>query len=101
MTPTHPPANGPSTRRLDGNAAGGPLSEIFGADLTDAVVECDVCAQSGPVAETVVELDPHGLVLRCRTCEHQLLTYVWFGGVRSVRFHHLAGLIIDGARGPR
>ena len=99
MTPTHPPSDGPQFTRLDGNAAGGPLSEIFGAGLTDAVVECGACQQSGPLAETVVELDAHGLVVLCRSCEHQLLSYVWFGGVRSVRFNHLAGLILDGSRG--
>ena len=100
MTPTHPPSDGPQIARLDGNAAGGPLSEIFGTDLTDAVLECGACQQSGPVAEAVVELDAHGLVLLCRSCQHQLLSYVWFGGVRTVRFHHLSGLIMDGSRGP-
>ena len=89
------PEVGRRVDRLDGNAAGGPLSEIFGADLTDAIVECDVCQQSGTLAEAVVELDQHGLVMLCRTCEHQLLSYVWSGGVRAVRFGHLGGLILD------
>ena len=43
MTPTHPETPGRRMARLDGNAAGGPLSEIFGVDLTDAIMECRHC----------------------------------------------------------
>jgi hypothetical protein len=96
MTPAHPPAVGSHIARLDGNAAGGPLSEIFGVDLTDAIIDCGHCQHRGTLAEAVVELDPDGLVLICRGCEHQLLSYVWSGGVRAVRFQHLGGLILDG-----
>lgn len=88
------PETGRRVDRLDGNAAGGPLSEIFGIDVTDAVVECRNCARSAAVAETVVELDPDGLVMRCRGCRHQLLSYVWLGGTRTVRFPGLAGLVL-------
>jgi Family of unknown function (DUF6510) len=86
------PEVGRRVDRLDGNAAGGPLSEIFGLDLTDAIVECRHCERSCPLAEVVVELDPDGLVMICRGCRHQLLSYVWSGGVRRVRFQGLAGL---------
>jgi len=95
MTPAHPPAVGSHIARLDGNAAGGPLSEIFGVDLTDATIDCRHCQHRGTLAEAVVELDPDGLVLICRSCEHQLLSYVWSGGVRAVTFGHLGGLILD------
>jgi hypothetical protein len=88
------PEVGRRVDRLDGNAAGGPLSEIFGADLTDAIVECRNCAQSSAMAETVVELDPDGLVMRCRGCRHQLLSYVWLGETRTLRFSGLVGLVI-------
>ncbi len=89
------PETGRRVDRLDGNAAGGPLSEIFGVDLTDAIMECRHCARSCLMAEVVVELDPDGLVMRCRGCEHQLLSYVWAGAVRRVRFPGLAGLEIS------
>ncbi|HEY5784925.1 MAG TPA: DUF6510 family protein [Microlunatus sp.] len=96
MTPTHPPTVGSRIARLDGNAAGGPLSEIFGMDLTDASIDCRHCRHRGTLAEATVELDGDGLVLICRGCEHQLLSYVWSGGARTVTFRHLGGLILDG-----
>ena len=95
MTPTHPPTAGARIARLDGNAAGGPLSEVFGGVVTAAIIECRHCRHRGTRAEAVVELDSDGLVLLCRGCEHQLLSYVWSGGVRAVTFGHLGGLIID------
>jgi hypothetical protein len=95
MTASHSPSDGPRIARLDGNAAGGPLSEIFAGDLTDALIDCRHCRQRGTLAEAIVELDSDGLVLLCRGCEHQLLSYVWSGGVRAVRFGHLGGLILD------
>jgi hypothetical protein len=88
------PETGRRVDRLDGNAAGGPLSEIFGLDLTDAVSECRHCGRVGVLAETVVELDPDGMVIICRGCRHQLLSYVWSGAERTLRFPGLAGLIL-------
>ncbi len=82
------------TARLDGNAAGGPLSEIFGVDVTDVVLECRHCGATGMVAETVVELDADGLLMLCRPCGRLLLSYVWSGARRSVRFPGLAQLIM-------
>ncbi|HEU5485930.1 MAG TPA: DUF6510 family protein [Microlunatus sp.] len=85
------PETGRRVDRLDGNAAGGALSEIFGLDLTAALIECRHCGRSGALAEAVVELDPDGLVIICRGCRHQLLAYVW-GERRVLRFPGLAGL---------
>lgn len=87
------PGTGRRVDRLDGNAAGGPLSEIFGVDVTDAIIECRHCARSGPMAECVVEIDPDGLVIICRGCRHQLLSYVWSGGSRVLRCPGLAGVV--------
>jgi hypothetical protein len=89
------PETGRRVDKLDGNAAGGALSEVFGIDVTDAIIECRHCGSACPVAECVVEIDPDGLVIICRSCRHQLLSYVWSGGVRAVRFGHLGGLILD------
>lgn len=41
---------------LDGNAIGGLLQQVFGADVTAAEVTCATCGAAGPVAETVVYL---------------------------------------------
>lgn len=80
------------TQRLDGNAAAGALTEIFGADVSDAAVRCRHCGASGPVAETVVELDADGLLMLCRPCGRLLFGYVWSGPGRSLRFPGLAEL---------
>ena len=82
--------------RLDGNAAGGALSEIFGVDVTDAVIACRHCRATGPLAEAVVELDSDGLLMLCRPCGRLLLAYVWSGPRRALRFPGLAELIMPG-----
>lgn len=91
------PETGRRVDRLDGNAAGGPLSEIFGVDLTAAVIECGQCGRTGAVAETIVELDHDGMVIICRGCEHQLLSCVLVGSQRRLRFSHVATMIIESA----
>jgi Family of unknown function (DUF6510) len=63
-------------QRLDGNAAAGPLSEVFSIDLTAAKGRCDHCGAVGHVAEAVVYGDAPGLVVRCRSCEGVLLRLV-------------------------
>lgn len=68
LRPPHP--------RLDGNAAAGPLSEIFGRDMSLAEGVCRHCGGSGPLAQATAELDDAGVILLCRGCGHTLLTYV-------------------------
>ena len=70
---TSPRRTDRTSPRWMGNAAGGPLSEVFGVDLTDATVDCRHGRHRGTLAEAVVELDSDGLLLLCR-CEHQLLS---------------------------
>ena len=62
--------------RLDGNAIGGVLAEIFGTEMTVAVGVCGSCGSSGPVAETHVYLRAPGIVVRCASCESVLLKVV-------------------------
>ena len=79
---------------LDGNAAAGPLSEVFAADITTAIVTCAGCGASGPVA-TVHVYESAGTVLRCPGCDSVLLrlvrrdgaTCVEMSGVRVLRWH--------------
>jgi hypothetical protein len=79
---------------LDGNAAAGQLSTIFGVDVTAAEGQCAHCGSLDRVASAHLYLGP-GLVARCAVCEHVLLRLVAAGehmlldlrGLRYLRFH--------------
>jgi Family of unknown function (DUF6510) len=77
---------------LDGNAAGGLLQEVFGAEMTTAVGTCATCGTVGPVAETVVYLDAPGAVIRCRTCTSVLMVIVRRRGTNCVGMLGLAAI---------
>jgi Family of unknown function (DUF6510) len=62
--------------RLDGNAIGGVLAEIFGREMTVAIGVCGSCGSTGQVAETHVYLRGPGIVVRCASCEAVLLKIV-------------------------
>jgi hypothetical protein len=55
-------------RRVDGNALGGVLSEVFAADLTMATTTCAGCRGMAPLAVLHVYLDAPGAVARCPGC---------------------------------
>jgi Family of unknown function (DUF6510) len=65
--------------RLDGNAIGGVLDEIFGTEMTVAMGVCGSCGSMGPVAETHVYMRAPGIVVRCSQCESVLLKIVQSG----------------------
>jgi hypothetical protein len=77
------------TEALDGNALGGLLHDIFGAELTNAMGVCAHCGAHAVVAECEVYLGGPGAVARCRTCKGLLLVVV---EVREVRCVDLRGL---------
>jgi hypothetical protein len=54
---------------LDGNAAAGPLAQVFAFDVTVATIVCAHCASEGPLAELQLYGRDAGFVLRCRLCE--------------------------------
>lgn len=60
--------------RLDGNAAGGLLLELFGTDMTTARASCAHCERDAQLADAVAELDDACLILLCRGCGHTLFT---------------------------
>jgi Family of unknown function (DUF6510) len=62
--------------RLDGNAIGGVLAEIFGTEMTIAVGVCGSCGSTGLMAELHVYLRAPGIVVRCPDCESVLLKIV-------------------------
>ena len=60
----------------DGNRLGGPLSELFAADVTTMVGRCDSCGSVRPMAEVQVFDRAPGLVARCPGCGSALLRLV-------------------------
>ena len=61
---------------LDGNAAAGELSAIFGMDVTIAESQCAHCGAIKRFAEAHLYMQAPGVVARCAVCEHVLLRLV-------------------------
>ena len=70
---------GTSELRLDGNAIGGLLLELFGAELTAAPCICAGCGAREEMARLDVYVGA-GIVVRCRHCESVILRVVQGGG---------------------
>jgi hypothetical protein len=63
-------------RRLDGNAIGGLLLDLFGVELTVATSVCGSCGAREQVARLHVYADAPGIVVRCCHCEGVMLRIV-------------------------
>jgi hypothetical protein len=61
---------------LDGNAIGGLLLDVFGAEMTTATGTCAHCGARSVVAELTVYQRAPGTVVRCRSCESVLMVFV-------------------------
>ncbi|WP_427017591.1 DUF6510 family protein [Pseudarthrobacter sp. P1] len=61
---------------LDGNAAAGPLGELFRIDIIAAIGRCKHCGAVGAFGETAVYADAPGIVVRCSSCQGVLLRLV-------------------------
>jgi len=61
---------------LDGNAVGGLLDEVFGADLTAAVGTCPDCGRRDALATLRAYTYAPGVVLRCPGCDGVQLVIV-------------------------
>lgn len=85
---------------LDGNAIGGLLLEVFGAEMTTARGVCAHCGAAGQLAETVVYLRAPGTVVRCRSCGSVLMVLVEVRGIACVDLSGLADLDAAGGAGP-
>jgi hypothetical protein len=78
--------------KLDGNAIGGTLAELFGRDMTTTRSACRACGAVEQLACVDVYVQAPGTVVRCRHCESVLMTIVrgpkctWIdlGGVRAI-----------------
>jgi hypothetical protein len=77
---------------VDGNAIGGLLIDVFGAEMTAASSTCAACGASRPVAELVVYRRAPGTVVRCRTCGSVLMVLVRRADVTGVDLSGLANL---------
>jgi hypothetical protein len=83
---------------VDGNAIGGLLLEIFGAEMTSAQTTCATCGAVRPVADTMVYLGGPGTVVRCRTCASALMVISHVRGVNCVDLTGLEALHVRDAR---
>jgi len=61
---------------LDGNAAAGPLWELFRLDVIAAIGRCKHCGAVRAFGEASVYADGPGMVVRCTSCEGVLLRLV-------------------------
>lgn len=61
---------------LDGNAAAGPLSEVFAFDITGATGRCAGCGHTTALAQVRLYTRAPGLVARCTRCDGVLLRLV-------------------------
>ena len=62
--------------KLDGNAIGGLLFELFGVEMTVALSTCGSCGARRPVAELEVYIRCPGTVARCAACGATLMRIV-------------------------
>jgi Family of unknown function (DUF6510) len=59
--------------RLDGNAAGGLLNEIFPFEMTAAEATCGGCGTMRPIGELILYRHGMGATLRCAGCDTALI----------------------------
>jgi hypothetical protein len=59
--------------RLDGNAAGGLLNEIFPFEMTTAEATCGGCGTMKPFGEVMFYRHGMGAILRCADCDTALM----------------------------
>ena len=86
--------------RLDGNAIGGLLIELFGTDLTGSIGVCASCGAEGHVATLDVYMHAPGVVGRCRSCGAVMIrivrsetrTWLDLSGTRTIEIAAAAAL---------
>ena len=59
--------------KLDGNAAGGILREVFPFEMTVVQTTCDGCGATGALAALAVYMHGMGAVVRCPHCDNALI----------------------------
>jgi len=82
-------------QRLDGNAAGGPLGEVFALETTTLTVTCAGCGRRGALGEAPLYVSGPGNVLRCPGCDGVLVRYA---RIRDELVVDLSGVGLIGAQ---
>jgi hypothetical protein len=59
--------------RLDGNAAGGILGEIFPFEMTSAQAACVNCGAVCRLGQAMVYTHEMGTIMRCAACDNPLI----------------------------
>ena len=59
--------------KLDGNAAGGILQEIFPFEMTLVQATCAECGRSDVIGALAVYMHGMGTIIRCPSCDHVLI----------------------------
>ena len=80
--------------RLDGNAAGGILRDVFTHEMTAALASCGGCGTVGPIGALLEYGQPMGIVLRCPTCDTPVLRIVRTPGLLRLDFSGIRLLTI-------
>jgi hypothetical protein len=62
--------------RLDGNAAGGMLREVFAREMTAALATCVGCERVSPIGALLDYGGEMGVILRCPSCDTVMLRVV-------------------------
>ena len=81
-------------RRLDGNAVGGLIGEVFAFEATTAEGACDNCGTVAHVGQQMAYVSEIGTVVRCVSCDNVLIriaknprgTFIDLRGVTYLRF---------------
>ena len=80
--------------RLDGNAAGGILRDVFTHEMTAALASCAGCGTAGPIGALLEYGQPMGIVLRCPRCDTPVLRIVRTPGLLRLDFSGIRLLTI-------
>jgi uncharacterized protein DUF6510 len=80
--------------RLDGNAAGGMLRDVFALDATAAEGTCAACGAVAPLGALIAYGHGMGVVLRCSSCGGVVLRVVRTPGRLRVDFSGVSFLTI-------
>ena len=83
--------------RLDGNAAGGALRDVFGREMTSALATCSGCGTIGPLGALLEYGHGMGVILRCPACDTALLRIVSTPGWMRVDASRILVLMIPGS----
>jgi hypothetical protein len=81
--------------RLDGNATGGLLNEVFRFEMTVAATTCSGCGAIKPVGELMLYGHGMGTILRCAGCDLALIRITCIRGCYRLDLSGMSCLQID------